>query len=1125
MDGSSQDNDIICDIELGNISLKDVIKKVYQKYNGKNTNESENSEKIKDEIIKDINESENAEKNESENTEKSKDLSKNNETENTEDKKDINEKNSVFVCQDSFFGKIYYELCKNEIIIDIRDFNEKVKIFKEPVKFFNEEDKQIYEVYNKDSLETSLKFYSDKYLLFVDNKIQTSSEILENIPNKIILKIKENENLLFDIFKSINKKEEMPKDKGTISIDTNKLVTQNINSLGIRRNEQFHLIINSRNELIKEIQDFMDSEEIIMKIFGCDGVGKSISFIYLTSLKNNFKTVYFNLKEFHNAENSRILEIFKYQLMNYYISQNILEDKKEKIYKKNFDLFSEKIESIEKELNKCQLFDFWDLFEIISKKMNILYKVVFIFDQYKEENDKYNRLLRIEKKIISLKNIKLIVASSLNDMKVKYDFINILKYYLKATSKIKEQTEENEGKDNRENDLTKLELFNDIFNEYNPEKNYLEKDDEEDENFKKIKIFNDVDDNKIDENIEKKQNNENKPINNIFINYNQENLFNYNEKYRILYINNLISVQNINDIDNKENKENKENKQNKEKEIIEKLEDFDYNPKYYNKLKDFYNKNIENSNINNIYANFLHNTYDNIKEKIKNFYDNYNIYNRLSVSFPELIAKKLINLYNLIQTRTKLNLKLLIHYLNQFPVKYIKIFVLDNETEIEIKKKFFRLNKDLVNKKFRLEFSFPFIKFTISRLIFEIGNNCIFDNSDISPSGFGSLLEKQIRKAIIIDKILETFYLRNVWSFNTTSNEKEKTKTKIDFFNFENLNFDDKNKNPLKEFYANYYIIPHSSNNKLLDSIILIPIGLNNKKDKKFKLVSLQITINKNNIYNLDEYHNETCKAANLIKNIYDIIIEDKYFVFVLSKDYNNSETQKILIKLEIPFIFFSSIENCFYLNKNTKINSVVQFFDEKYKIQTIKDKQREESIFKKKMKFNKMSLLLEDYKREKKISKNFFIFLKNVMFNNEKELILPKNEKRNIIESIQKHEWYKNKKITIEYLFRAHFLRNEELSFYEELLGLVFYKNAMFLINNKLDSKIIMHKDFNPKKGLDKLSILLLYANRKPIDIKEENEDIKNFCSNEKPEFNDLIKYNMQRPSDIFIFAIYEIN
>lgn len=1117
-----------------------------------------------------------------------------------------NEKEGRDIFDHPYFGKVSYKLIENEKSIQIAfsGIKDKISIFENKV-LFKFEGKEIASAHDMNSLQAVLTKCLDEYDFYVENIIKTQNQILEHIPPEIILKKKEHR-IPFEIFQSINIKHEIPINEKIISIQTNELVTQDINSLGIKRNEQFKMVIEKRNELIKEIEDFMDSQEKIMKIFGCDGIGKSISFIYLTSLKNNFKTVYFNLKEFHNAEISKKKEIFKYQLMNYYtntINYNS-EETKARIIKNNYDNFSKVIENIEN--NYKQDFNFWDLFQIFLGIITSLKKTLFIFDQYKIENDKSNELEKIEKTILKAYNIKLLVASSLNDMRVKNEFINILKLYLKIWS-----NEENQKKNEKKEDKIEKEE-EDIFDQYKENNNYIDNE-EEDDNFNNIKKFNDNgkeqnDDNKT-ENLNQK--NEIKEINNIslpnYINSDYINLDNYNKNYRIIYINNLIKVNNI------KNKNDKE-----ENKIIGKLANFGYNPKYYNKFKNFYYKNIKidkNKSINSLYADFLYNIYEKIMTKIEIFYQNYNDFHSINTVFSNLIFKKLINLDRIIKEGTILNLKLLIFYLEEFPVKYIKIFQVKENGKKEIKN-FLNFNQDLIKKNFKLEYVFPFMKFIIGRLIYEYGKNNISEYNNFSASGSGSLLEKEIRKAITIENIFGKFYLRNFWSFEGFSSKKKarkriiegnvnkkkdekgkkqaikeetkeedennqeeegtqeeeeeiqeeeekepkeeeeeenneeegkkekekskeidykkkakqnkkecKNKIKIDFFNFTEVKYDDFLKNTLDEYNAYYYIIPHKDNNKYLDSIILIPV-----KEKSFKLISLQITINKEMIYTLEEYHNATNVAAKLIEDTYGISIIDKYFLFVLDIDYKNSTTQTNLINNGIPFIFFSNYDNCFLYSKNNRIINVEQLINDKYLIQSNKEIKKVESIFYKNMKFLKMSYLLnKKKKREKiKITQNLFHYIRKKIFKNETALVLPKEVKIKIIKKINSNKYYQGKKITIEYVFRANFLRINELYNYycKDLLGIVFYKGEIFLINNQLEEKITMFNNVSNKND-DKLFSIFKYINKNCDNIMDIDENIDNlsFSSTTKPNYKELITYNLNRPSDIFIFAIYEIN
>lgn len=96
-------------------------------------------------------------------------------------------------------------------------------------------------------------------------------------------------------------------------------------SLGLYRDNNINLVVKKRDELIDEIKDFMDDEnEVIMKIYGVDGIGKSLTLIYLTSLINNFKIIYFNLKEFQGTKFRELINMFKTQLANFFTQQTDL---------------------------------------------------------------------------------------------------------------------------------------------------------------------------------------------------------------------------------------------------------------------------------------------------------------------------------------------------------------------------------------------------------------------------------------------------------------------------------------------------------------------------------------------------------------------------------------------------------------------------------------------------------------------------------------------------------------------------------------------------------------------------------------------------------------------------------
>ena len=130
----------------------------------------------------------------------------------------------------------------------------------------------------------------------------------------------------------------------------------------------------------------MDNEnERIMRIFGVYGIGKSLTCIYLTSLKNNFKTIYFNLKEFFNYTDVNITNLFKSQLTNYYTNEfdegnviNTNEDKK--IYEYKFGLYEDSMKNFDQDIQNKNIKDFWELLAHILEKYsrNNIYKLLCI---------------------------------------------------------------------------------------------------------------------------------------------------------------------------------------------------------------------------------------------------------------------------------------------------------------------------------------------------------------------------------------------------------------------------------------------------------------------------------------------------------------------------------------------------------------------------------------------------------------------------------------------------------------------------------------------------------------------------------------------------------------------------
>ena len=92
----------------------------------------------------------------------------------------------------------------------------------------------------------------------------------------------------------------------------------------------------------------MDSwKERILIIYGCDGIGKSATFIYLSNLFNKYKVLYFNLKIImSNKEES--YNIFTFEIMRYFTVNRKYSDMEE-VNKINYQDYLDYIKNIKKE--------------------------------------------------------------------------------------------------------------------------------------------------------------------------------------------------------------------------------------------------------------------------------------------------------------------------------------------------------------------------------------------------------------------------------------------------------------------------------------------------------------------------------------------------------------------------------------------------------------------------------------------------------------------------------------------------------------------------------------------------------------------------------------------------------
>ena len=257
--------------------------------------------------------------------------------------------------------------------------------------------------------------------------------------------------------------------------------------MNLTRDKNIQIIIEKRDDFINEISNFFNSDDVILKIYGCDGIGKSLSFVYLQSLINKYKIVYFNLKEFHFLDHWKTIEVFKKQLLMYYSTNNTNTNNKEIKNKYNFNRYNQLIKKLDNKINEYDgAVNFWILLDMLMK-MNEFQNVLYILDQYKKENDIKNSLDYFENKVIKQNtNQKLLVAFSINDGTVKNDFMDNLKGII-------EPNEINNKKDDTKDINDSLSDTEEFFEDYEESFNYIDEinvSDEDKELFKKIKDFN-----------------------------------------------------------------------------------------------------------------------------------------------------------------------------------------------------------------------------------------------------------------------------------------------------------------------------------------------------------------------------------------------------------------------------------------------------------------------------------------------------------------------------------------------------------------------------------------------------------------------------------------------------------
>jgi hypothetical protein len=280
-------------------------------------------------------------------------------------------------------------------------------------------------------------------------------------------------------------------------------------------------------------------------------------------------------------------------------------------------------------------------------------------------------------------------------------------------------------------------------------------------------------------------------------------------------------------------------------------------------------------------------------------------------------------------------------------------------------------------------------------------------------------------------------------------------------------------------------------------------------------LVSLQITISKPELKTLREYHIATLNAAKLLEKIYKIKIIDKYFLFVLLLEYNNRiETEKLLIKENIKFIYFSSKRNMFYFNDNTEINNIRQIL---LIDSIINDKPLEKEFLGNKIGHFKN---LQDCLNRKIIEKNDSIT--DEEYYKEREKIFPKDKPINFPIGVMNKIKEKikimlgtSKVIKIKYAFISPFYNIEKLDQEDDLFGLIFYKSKIYIYYRGILYDLNEKNDILGTIGKSPLDNYISENSSKKI-----NDGYEQVYNKEKL-YNTLIKYCQNKPSSIYVYYI----
>ena len=758
----------------------------------------------------------------------------------------------------------------------------------------------------------------DKYEL-VENQITKSI----SIKNKVF-KIKEE---IINIASEKNSKIIELEDFKVRTIKINPLsLSSNFYSIfnEVEQNKDFIFILNKeRIEFFNRLNDFLNSEKLFYYITGSDGIGKSLSLLYYSSLTKH-RFLYFNIKLYFKQEDDQKFRNYFYNDLHKFLLYKY--HKKDRNYiNYQYNNFIKGIENYVNSEKNYEIKGIGKLYKYILGFLNACpgNDFTIILDQYKSDlsDVDYIGLNSLIEFILNNKKafrIKLIISSSVDNTSNKYVLLrNLSPIYLDLNPSNLSKLLLNENLDNinlnnNENIITTDKQNSKINDKLNNKKDcdFCENIFKRESEKKKIALKKENDNSYyssgskclIDKYFEYTMKdyffsltNAKKICEN---NFSEDELimaemFNFSLKYIIKYLN----------LKSKTKKDEKENDKDYVKRVIRLFYE-KVSAKMKSKIDYFYEDLFKKNDKNSEYSNYVH------------------------MEFQSLCM-----LRNYIFYEKKFIMSDLAQQLLLFPMKYLQIVINDYDAFS------FPLRTMDLNYSFKLEYNNNFTRILINRIIEEIFKNttkvCMNSFKGSAESTFLELKIDELfrnNSSHVFDlKDLECRYLFSLVSKTDNSDLtiKKHRKEEVDliFFGKDSYNriniddIDDDKKKLKKEHYTlnkeYYYFSQVSLTGKAFDMCILVK-----ENDNTYKLYLFQVSKSKSDELFTKLFYIESAeKVAENLANLYKINISGRHLIFILPKLNYNPQFLETLKFNDFCYIFFDIDTNEFYNNRNERIN------------------------------------------------------------------------------------------------------------------------------------------------------------------------------------------------------------